>query len=121
MAVLQQREFQYRNNSQYKNQRLDKYNNPNSKIRYIDPTVDWKRAEDSISELENRSLEIIQSEEYTEQKIGEKQTEPQKPPGYQGYQLMRDGNCRQREDRQRAKKKRFEEIMTEIAPFDEKH
>lgn len=63
---------------------MEKYNNQNLKTHYTDPTADL-RTKDWISELEDRPIEIIQSEEYREQKIGERWIELQKSVGYQGY------------------------------------
>lgn len=78
--MIQQREFQYndrkRNFSRYKNYRLKKYNNPNFKTHYISPIADLRRAKDSVSELEDRSIEIIRSEEYREQKDRKKMNRP---------------------------------------------
>ena len=74
MAMTQQRELQYRkgNYLNYKNYRLGKYNNSNFKTHSLSPRADWGQKTQTQSELEDKSIEVTQSEEYREKKIWKK-------------------------------------------------
>lgn len=72
MAMTQQREFQYRNYLKYKSYRLGKYNNSDFKTHSLSPRAGWGQKTQTQSELEDKSIEIIQSEEYEEQKTRKK-------------------------------------------------
>jgi len=72
MAMTQQREFQYRNYLKYKSYRLGKYNNSDFKTHSLSPRAGWGQKTQTQSELEDKSIEIIQSEEYGEQKTRKK-------------------------------------------------
>ena len=75
MAMTQQREFQYRNYLKYKSYRLGKYNNSDFKTHSLSPRAGWGQKTQTQSELEDKSIEIIQSEEYGEQKTRKKKNE----------------------------------------------
>lgn len=119
MAMTQQRELQYRkgNYLNYKNYRLGKYNNSNFKTHSLSPRADWGQKTQTQSELEDKSIEVIQSEEYREQKIwGKKKwTESQNPVGYKRYQHTCNKKLTRRETK--GKEKIFAEIMVDNVPI----
>ena len=118
MAMTQQGEFQYRkrNYLKYKSYRLGKYNNSDFKTHSLSPRTGWGQKTQTQSELEDKSIEIIQSEEYREQKTWKKKwTEPQNPVGYKQYQHTCNKKLRRRAIK--GKEKIFAEIMVDNVPI----